>query len=86
MPPRADIRATFTRAGFSMHEWRVIEQEFATTPLEALERVRRRAFSTLRLISDEAFAAGLARYEAHCRAAAPVAQSESLELFVFQRD
>ncbi len=86
MPSRADIRVTFTRAGFVPHVWRIVEQEFSTTPMEAFERVRRRAFSNLRMISDEAFAAGLARYEAHCRDAAPVAQSESLELFVFQRD
>ncbi|MBM3220401.1 MAG: methyltransferase domain-containing protein [Candidatus Rokubacteria bacterium] len=85
MPARAELRATFERAGFATHAWRIVEQEFATTPLEALARVRRRAFSTLRLISDEAFASGLARYEAHCLAAPPTPRSESLELFVFQR-
>ena len=42
--------------------------------------------STLRLISDEAFASGLARYEAHCLATPPAPRSEWLELFVFQRD
>lgn len=86
MPSRAEIRVTFEQAGFATQSWRIVEQEFATTPMEALERVRRRAFSTLRLISDEAFTSGLARYEAHCHNAPPTARSESLELFVFQRD
>jgi ubiquinone/menaquinone biosynthesis C-methylase UbiE len=85
MPPRADVRETFARAGFAEHGWRIVEQEFATTPLEALERVRRRAFSTLHLISDEAFGAGLARFEAHCRSLPPIPQPESLEFFVFHR-
>ena len=86
MPRRADVTETFARAGFSTHAWRLIEQEFASSPLVSLERVRRRAFSNLRMISDEAFASGLARYEAHCRAAPPAPRSEYLELFVFQRD
>jgi SAM-dependent methyltransferase len=85
MPSRAQITETFTRAGFAAHAWQIVEQEFATTPLTALERVRRRAFSTLRLIPDDAFAAGLGRYEAHCRAAPQTPQAESLELFVFRR-
>jgi SAM-dependent methyltransferase len=58
MPPRGSITETFVQAGFVAHAWRIVEQEFAATPLEALERVHRRAFSSLRLISDEAFAAG----------------------------
>jgi ubiquinone/menaquinone biosynthesis C-methylase UbiE len=85
MPPRAQITDTFTRAGFTAQTWRVVEQEFAGSPLAALERVRRRAFSTLRLISDEAFEAGLARYEAHCLRAPRVPRTESLEFFAFQR-
>ena len=85
MPSRAQLTESFTRGGFAAHAWRLVEQEFATTPLEALERVRRRAFSTLRLISDEAFAAGLARFEAHCLSAPATAQTEALEMFVFRR-
>jgi ubiquinone/menaquinone biosynthesis C-methylase UbiE len=85
MPPRARITETFTGAGFTATTWRIVEQEFAGSPLEALERVRRRAFSTLRLISDEAFRDGLARYEAHCLDAPPAPRTESLEFFAFQR-
>src|SRR4030095_10267287 len=44
-----------------------------------------RARATLRLISDEAFAAGLARYEAHCRQAPSTPRAESLEFFAFRR-
>ena len=85
MPRRAELSETFARAGFAPHAWRIVEQKFAATPLQALERVRRRAFSNLRLISDEAFSSGIARYEAHCRNARQTPQSESLEFFVFHR-
>jgi ubiquinone/menaquinone biosynthesis C-methylase UbiE len=85
LPPRAAIVATFEAAGFAPHTHRIIEQEFARSPLQALEKVRRRPFSTLRLLSDEVFAAGLARYEAHCRGAAPGPLMEALELFAFRR-
>ena len=85
IPLRAQITDTFTCAGFTAQTWRIVEQEFAGSPLQALERVRRRAFSTLRLISDEAFREGLARYEAHCLDAPPTPRTESLEFFVFQR-
>jgi SAM-dependent methyltransferase len=85
MPPRARITRTFVGAGFVAHAWRIVEQELASSPDDVLERVRRRAFSSLRMISDDAFAAGLARYEAHCRAAPPTPRTESLELFVFRR-
>jgi SAM-dependent methyltransferase len=86
MPPRARITRTFVAAGFAAYSWRVVEAEFASTPGEALDRVRRRAFSSLRMIPDDAFAAGLAKYEAHCLAAPPTPPSESLELFAFRRE
>ena len=85
IPPRAALVATFTDPGFSMHHHATIEQEFAAHPAEALEKVRRRPFSVLRLIPDAAFAAGLARYEAHCRRAPATSIVETLDLFVFQR-
>jgi ubiquinone/menaquinone biosynthesis C-methylase UbiE len=85
LPPRPLIVATFEHAGFVTHAHRTIEQEFANSPLEALEKVRRRPFSTLRLLSDDAFEEGLTRYEAHCRSAPPAPLMEALDLFVFQR-
>jgi ubiquinone/menaquinone biosynthesis C-methylase UbiE len=85
LPPRAQVVATFEQAGFTTHAHRIIEHEFAASPPEALEKVRRRPFSTLRLLADEAFEEGLARYEAHCRNAPPRPLMESLDFFVFRR-
>jgi ubiquinone/menaquinone biosynthesis C-methylase UbiE len=53
--------------------------------VDAFEKVRRRPFSTLRMISDAAFAEGLTRYEAFCRSAPAVPIIEPLDLFVFRR-
>jgi ubiquinone/menaquinone biosynthesis C-methylase UbiE len=85
LPRRAGIVATFEQAGFATHAHRIVEQEFASSPLEALEKVRRRPFSTLRLLADDAFEAGLARYDAHCRSAPPTPIIEALDFFVFRR-
>ena len=85
LPPRGHVVASFEHAGFATHAHRAIEQEFASTPLEAFEKVRRRPFSTLRLLPDGAFDEGLARYEAHCRMAPPTPLIDTLDLFVFQR-
>jgi ubiquinone/menaquinone biosynthesis C-methylase UbiE len=85
IPPRARIVATFERAGFATHAHRTIEQELAKTPAEALEKVRRRVYSTLRLIPDDAYEAGVARYEAHCASAPPTPLIEPLDFFVFRR-
>ena len=85
LPPRRQIVATFDDAGFTTHTHRVIEHEFAPSPLHALEAVRRRPFSTLRLLPDAAFEEGLRRYEAHCRTAPRMPLIEPLDFFVFQR-
>lgn len=85
LPPRRAIVTTFERAGFAAYSHRMVEYEFAGSPLEAFERVRRRPFSTLRLLSDEAFEEGLARYETHCRTAPPTPLVEALDFFVFRR-
>ena len=75
----------FTTAGFEGASQTTVEQQFAATPAEACEKVRRRPFSVLRLISDAAFAEGLARYETFCRSAPPAPLVEPLDLFVFRR-
>lgn len=85
IPSRARVTATFEGAGFVTHAHRTIEQELAQSPTEALEKVRRRVYSTLRLISEDAFATGLARYEAHCLSAPPGPLIEPLDFFVFHR-
>jgi SAM-dependent methyltransferase len=85
IPARASLERVFTAAGFVPLSHATVEQEFASTPADALEKVRRRPFSVLRMISDDAFAAGLARFEAFCREAPPRPLIESLDLFVFAR-
>jgi ubiquinone/menaquinone biosynthesis C-methylase UbiE len=85
LPPRRQIVETFEHAGFTTQAHRVIEHEFAPSPLHALEAVRRRPYSTLRLLPDAAFEEGLNRYEAHCRTAPQTPLIEGLDFFVFQR-
>jgi ubiquinone/menaquinone biosynthesis C-methylase UbiE len=86
IPAGATLVRTFAAAGFALHHHATIEQEFAATPAEGLEKIRRRPFSALRLITDAAFASGLARYEAHCRQAPATPLTEVLDLYVFRRN
>lgn len=85
MPARADLVDVFARAGFQPVCHATIEQEFASGPAEAVEKVRRRPFSGLQLISDAAFKEGLARYEAFRRSLPEAPLVEALDLFVFRR-
>ena len=85
MPSRAALEAVAQREGFAVQSRRTVEQQFARSPADALARVRRRPFSVLRLIGDDAFAEGLARYEAHCRSAPDTPIVEALDLFVLRR-
>jgi len=84
MPSRAGLVEAFAHASFECQSHATIEQEFAASPAEALEKVRRRPFSTLQMISDAAFAEGVARYEAFCRGLPPAPLIEPLDLFVFR--
>jgi len=85
MPAANDLVAAFTAAGFEMTRHEAVAQEFAPTPAEACAKVRARAFSVLRMISDEAFARGFAAYEAACAAAPAGPVPDSLAFFVFRR-
>jgi ubiquinone/menaquinone biosynthesis C-methylase UbiE len=85
MPSRASLVDVFAAAGFERLTHATVEQEFAASPSEAFEKVRRRPFSTLRMISDAAFAEGLTRYEAFCRSLPTQPLVEPLDLFVFRR-
>jgi ubiquinone/menaquinone biosynthesis C-methylase UbiE len=86
MPPRADVEAAFTGGGFARHAHATVWQIFAESPAAAYAKVSQRAFSNLRLISDEAFAQGLAAYEAHCRSAPVAPLRDRLDLFVFRAE
>jgi SAM-dependent methyltransferase len=84
-PARAALGATFAAGGFTGGLHATIEQEFAATPAAAHAKVSRRPFSGLQLMPDDAFAAGLARYEAFCRTAPVAPIVDPLDLFVFHR-
>ena len=85
MPSRASVADVLGRAGFALASRATIDQEFAASPAEAYEKVRRRPFSTLQLIADASFAEGLKRYEEFCRNAPPGPLIEPIDLFVFRR-
>ena len=62
-PPPATLAAELEGAGFVSVRTRRLTQRRRLTRAEALERIRRRYISTLRLLDDETVAAGLARAE-----------------------
>lgn len=62
-PPPALLTAELAAAGFAETRVRRLSQHARLTRAEALERVRGRFISTLRLLDEDAFAAGLARAE-----------------------
>jgi ubiquinone/menaquinone biosynthesis C-methylase UbiE len=84
-PARAALEATFAAGGFTGGLHATVEQEFAPTPAAAYAKVSRRPFSSLQLIADDAFAEGLARYDAFCGGAPPRPIADPLDLFVFHR-
>lgn len=84
IPARDAIVREFVNAGFTTRSHAVVRQVSAASGQACLDRVRQRAFSPLRMIPDDVFAAGLANFDAHCRALArPGPVEEPLDLFVF---
>jgi ubiquinone/menaquinone biosynthesis C-methylase UbiE len=86
MPSRTALRGLFVAGGFTEWAQRTVEQRMSDGPDEYRERVRARGFSSLQQISDEAFARGLAQFEAWSAllpAGAPV--YERVDVFVFRR-
>ena len=63
-PAPATLATELESAGFSSVRTRTLTQRLRLTREDALERIRGRYISTLRLLGDAAFAAGLARAEA----------------------
>jgi ubiquinone/menaquinone biosynthesis C-methylase UbiE len=86
MPSRAGLRALFREGGFAEAAQRTIEQRMTDGPEEYRERLRARGFSSLQQISDEAFARGLAQFEAWS-ASLPAGEpvQERVDVFVFRR-
>jgi SAM-dependent methyltransferase len=62
-PTPGELEAELAAAGFALTRTTTVSQRSRLMRDEALERVRGRYISTLRLLDDEAFAAGLARAE-----------------------
>ena len=85
LPTRDDLIARCAHAGFVATRYRELLQEFAPTPVDACAKVRTRAFSSLRMITDEAFARGVAAYETACRAAPPTPVVDPIGFFTFRR-
>jgi SAM-dependent methyltransferase len=86
MPSRTGLRALFMAAGFAQAAQRTVEQRMSDGPEDYRERVRARSFSSLQQIPDDAFARGLARFEAWS-AALPtgVPMHEPVDVLVFRR-
>jgi SAM-dependent methyltransferase len=63
-PSVADVRAAFTAAGFGFVGLQAVPQTTASSLREAVAMMTRDAHTPLKLISDDAYAAGLARMRA----------------------
>jgi ubiquinone/menaquinone biosynthesis C-methylase UbiE len=85
-PPVEEVVAAFARGGFAHVATERIEQQTAPSLRAYCERVALRAISTLELITDAEFEAGLARMRrAGEREDLPRAVVEDVDLVVFRR-
>jgi ubiquinone/menaquinone biosynthesis C-methylase UbiE len=85
MPTTVDATAIFAAAGFELREHRRITQQTCASLRECAERSRGRADTSLTLISDEEFYAGLAALEeAAALETTPTPVQEIIELLIFQ--
>lgn len=84
-PLADDVVAGFERVGFTYELLMSVPQQTARNLTEALERVQRRADTTLRSISDEAFEAGLARLRQAAVSQPPAPVVDHLDLLVLRR-
>ena len=85
LPARQGLLGEVTAAGFECHAQETLNQRVASDHAEYLERIGRRAISTLQMISDREFAEGLAAFEAYCRPRASEGPIyEELDLLLFR--
>jgi hypothetical protein len=83
-PTLGEITAAFRVVGMTPRAHEVVWQTTARSMGELADRVRLRADSTLELLPDDEFAAGMARLEADAAAdTSPGPVREALELVVF---
>ena len=86
LPSRATLQAVFAAGGFTAAVHHTVRQTMADGPEEYRARVRARAFSSLQRIPDDAFARGLARFEAWSSSLPPAQPiHERVDVFVFRR-
>ena len=86
MPPRAEVREMFTAHGFEVLTDEVVWQETSPSLRVYYERLRLRAISTLELLPDEEFAAGVERLRlAAERETEPRPVVAPVDLLVFRR-
>jgi ubiquinone/menaquinone biosynthesis C-methylase UbiE len=86
MPSRPSLIAEAVGAGLRLQRQETVTRPYTRTLSEYADRIAQRALSTLRLIPDEEFEAGLAALRRHCGAMdtdQPV--SEDLDIFLFRR-
>jgi ubiquinone/menaquinone biosynthesis C-methylase UbiE len=87
LPSIAETVSTFQSQGFMLEAHRRVEQQISASLREFADRTRLRADTSLALLSDEDFEAGMAALDAaaaHETALAPI--FETLELLVFRTD
>ena len=85
LPSIAETVSTFERQGFMLEAHQRVEQQISASLREFADRTRLRADTSLALLSDDEFDAGMAALDtAAARELEPTAVFETLELLVFQ--
>ncbi len=87
LPSIAETVSTFQAQGFVLGAHRRVEQQISASLREFADRTRLRADTSLALLSDDDFAAGMAELdEAAARESTPAPIFETLELLVFRAE
>jgi len=86
-PFRAEIEWWLGEAGFNPVQVETFKQHTYSSNMRLLEEIEKRVCSALRVISDEAFAAGLEQFKAYLRRPAddPAIRDSRFTLFVARR-
>lgn len=84
--PRRELDRVVCDRGFELIRQQTVQQIFARSPLEYFEKVRQRGLSSLILIDDQAFEAGLDRFRGWIAERPPDQPIyEPVDLFTFRR-
>ena len=84
MPSRAGLVATMRAGGLELTRHTVIQQFFAANLSEYVEKISMRGISSLRMLTQEEFQAGLGEFEEYCREnETGEAVLEDIDLFTF---